>query len=276
LSVSLFGVLNVTPDSFSDGGSYMDPSRALARALEMAAAGADVIDVGGESTRPPGSTYGAPEGVSEEDELLRVLPVVRALVARGLCVSVDTRRGRVARAVLEAGASMINDVSGGADAALLAAVVAHHAELVLMHNRGRGERSGDNVRYVDVVEDVCSELGSAVRRARELGVPEGRIWLDPGIGFAKTARQSAELLARLPELCALGHPVLVGTSRKSFLSELCVAAGDVSVPVGERLAGSLATATLAVWNGARGVRAHDVEATRQALAVALGVVEARR
>jgi dihydropteroate synthase len=276
LSVLLFGVLNVTPDSFSDGGAYLDPSRAVERARAMVRAGADVIDVGGESTRPPGTTYGTPAEVSAEEELARVLPVVEALVAGGVRVSVDTRRGLVAERVLSAGAAIINDVSGGADPTLLAAAARHGAELILMHTRGRGERSGNNVRYRDVVHDVARELRGFVARAREAGVLASRIWLDPGIGFAKTATQSTELLARLPELCALGQPLLVGTSRKSFLAELCAARGDAAPAPAERVAGSLATATLAVWHGARAIRAHDVEATRQALVVAEAMRGARR
>lgn len=276
LSVSLFGVLNVTPDSFSDGGRYLAPAEAVKRALAMVRAGADTVDVGGESSRPPGATYGRPAEVSVDEELARVLPVVEALVARGVRVSVDTRRGVVAEQALALGAAVINDVSGGADPALLDAVARRGAELVLMHTRGRGERSGDNVRYRDVVHEVARELRGFAARAVDAGVATDRIWLDPGIGFAKTAAQSTELVARLPELCALGYPVLVGTSRKSFLAELCVAQGDVAPAPDARLPGSLATATLAVWHGARAVRAHDVEATRQALIVAGAMREARR
>ncbi|MFT3921524.1 MAG: dihydropteroate synthase [Myxococcales bacterium] len=270
-------MLNVTPDSFSDGGSFFDPAPALSHAERMLREGADVIDVGGESSRPPGKTYGAGfEPVDAQEELRRVLPVVEALVARGVRVSVDTVKPEVARRVLEAGAAIINDVSGGRSEALLEAVGARRgAELVLMHTRGRGECHGDNVAYGDVAAEVRDELLSAVERARRCGVPSECIWLDPGLGFAKTAQQSAQLVSRIDLLLATHLRVLVGPSRKSFIAELAKdASGELPPPV-RRLGGTAAAVTLAVWAGAQAVRVHDVAEMRQAVELTQGIARAR-
>ncbi len=272
----LWGVLNVTPDSFSDGGRFLAPEAALRHAERLLEAGADVIDVGGVSTRPPGRTYGAgaPE-VPAEEELRRVLPVVERLVAvLGAVVSVDTFRGEVAEAVLQAGARIVNDVSAGRDERLLRAVAGRGAELVLMHNRGRGEREGAAVRYDDVLREAAAELREAVARAVALGVSPEHVWVDPGIGFAKTARQSMRLCARarrFGELVGPEHPVLLGPSRKSFLAVSAPRPDGTLPSPQEREAG---TAVVVAWAAAQGVdavRVHDVAAQRQAVAIGLAL-----
>jgi dihydropteroate synthase len=268
---AVWGVINVTPDSFSDGGRFQSAEDAVRAASYLVAEGADVVDVGGESTRPRGPTYG--EGavpVSAEEELRRVLPVVQRLVQAGVVVSVDTNKGEVASRVLQAGARVINDVTGGRDDALLAAVARHRAELVLMHNRSSGAVDASTTRYDDVVEDVLRELRPRVERALAAGIARDRLWLDPGLGFAKTAEQSLALLARTAELVARaeGLRVLVGASRKSFLAETIRRAGGAPPPPDRRLAPSLVAAVHAARCGAHAVRVHDVGATRQALAMA--------
>ncbi len=266
---ALWGVLNVTPDSFSDGGRFLDVAAALAHARRMLAEGADVVDVGGASSRPPGRTYGqgAPQ-VPLEEELRRVLPVVERLVGElGAVVSVDTTRPEVAEASLQAGARIVNDVSCGRDPRLLQVVAAHGAELVLMHNRGRGEREGATVRYGDVVAEAAAEVREAVGRAVALGVAPERIWVDPGIGFAKTAEQSLRLCleaARFGRLVGSAHRVLLGPSRKSFIAELAPRADGTPPPPLEREAGTAAIVALAAAGGVDAVRVHDVAAHRQA------------
>jgi dihydropteroate synthase len=272
----IWGVLNVTPDSFSDGGAYLDLEAALARARRMVDEGAIVVDVGGESTRPKGNTYGAgAEAVSAAEEALRVLPVVKALVEQGIRVSVDTTKAEVAGAACQAGASVVNDVSCGASIALLRATAEAGAELVLMHNRGRGECAGENVRYADVVQDVVAELLAAVERAVAAGVARERIWLDPGLGFAKTAEQSLTLLAHTDVLVATGHRVLVGPSRKSFIAELARSPTGQRPPVHERIGGTAASVCTAAMLGAHAVRVHEVVETRQAALLGCRVREAR-
>lgn len=266
---SIWGVLNVTPDSFSDGGRFLDVKAAVAHGIQMARDGASVIDVGGASSRPPGATYGAgAEPVSVEEELARVLPVVRALVYEELFVSIDTTHGAVARAALKAGATIVNDVSMGADPDLLAAVAEHDAQLVLMHSRSGGRVDASTSVYGDLVGAVAAELEVAVATARAAGVT--RVWIDPGLGFAKTAEQSAMLLASLPQLRA--HfprvPVLVGASRKSFLGKLAPALDGSPAPAADRLHASVVAAEFAARCGADAVRVHDVAPTRQALLVA--------
>lgn len=274
MSCEVWGVLNVTPDSFSDGGAYFDPSTAVAHAEGLVAAGAHVIDVGGESSRPKGATYGkGAETVSSYEELRRVLPVIERLVALGLRVSIDTVKADVAREALKAGAQIVNDVSCASSIPLLEVVAEAGAELVIMHNRGKGERSGANVAYRDVVSDVCVELDAAVQRAVALGVPRRDIWIDPGIGFAKTARQSALLLARTSELVALGQRVLVGASRKSFIAELAPNVDGQAPEPDARLGGSAAAVTMAVLGGCHAVRVHDVAVMRQAVKVSLAMRE---
>jgi dihydropteroate synthase len=237
------GVLNVTPDSFSDGGRWLDPDAAVAHGLAMAAEGADVVDVGGESTRP-----GAAE-VALEEELQRVLPVVDALSPH-VRVSIDTRKREVAEAALDAGATIVNDVS----ASLYDVAAVHEAGWVAMHMRGTPLTMQHQAQYDDVVGEVREFLLQRARLALAAGVAE--VWIDPGLGFAKTAEHNLTLLARLDELAALGHPVLVGASRKSFIGRLI---GDA--PVEDRFEGSLALAVWAMEKGAAMVRVHDVRAT---------------
>lgn len=268
--VSLWGVLNVTPDSFSDGGRFDSLEAAIDHARRMRDEGADVIDVGGESSRPKGKDYGdGAEHVPMAEELERVLPVVEALVADGITVSVDTVKAEVARAGLAAGARFVNDVSGGASLALLEAVAANDGRLVLMHNRGKGETESGNTHYSDVVATVAAELTQSVARARGAGVAEDRLWVDPGLGFAKTAAQSMELLTRTAELRArLGLPMLIGPSRKSFIARTAPNAdGSLPSPT-ERESGTAVACALAVLGGCDALRVHDVGAMRQAALVA--------
>lgn len=248
------GILNVTPDSFFDGGRYLDHAVAIARGREMITEGADIVDVGGESTRPGAAP------VSEDEELRRVIPVVEAL-AGDVRVSIDTTKAAVARRAVEAGAVMVNDVSSS-----LEHVAAETgAAFVAMHRRGMPSDMQDDPRYVDVVAEVAAYLGAHAARATSAGV--GEVWVDPGIGFGKTVVHNLQLLAALPELVALGYPVLVGTSRKSFLGRIAagtVAGGAPPATAEDRFEGSLASATYAMANGAAAVRVHDVSATLQA------------
>ena len=243
------GVLNVTPDSFSDGGLWLDPSAAIDHAHEMVAEGAAMVDVGGESTRP-----GA-ELVDEEEELRRVLPVIERLVSEDILVSIDTRKASVARRAVQAGARIINDTAGEAVDPLMDVVAAESgAAVIVMHSRGTPATMRSLTEYVDVVDDVRAFL---LKRAGELesaGVQRDAIALDPGFGFAKDPDQNLELLNRLDELTAVDFPVLAGTSRKSFIGRV------LDLPEGERLEGTAATIAWAVWKGARLVRVHDVAA----------------
>lgn len=262
----IMGVLNITPDSFSDGGRFLDRDRAVERALEMVEAGADIVDVGGESTRP-GS-----EGVSLEQELERVVPVIGEIASRTqVRISVDTTRARVAAEAISAGAGMVNDVSMlRGDEGLAAEVAGAGADLVIMHSRKTPRDMQEEIRYGDVVNDVRDELMAAVERAVGGGVGKDRIWIDPGIGFAKTAAQNLELMARLEELVALSFPVLVGPSRKSFIGAY------TDAPVDRREGGTAAAVALSVANGARAVRVHDVAVMRQAAIIAHEISRATR
>jgi dihydropteroate synthase len=257
----LMGICNVTPDSFSDGGKYLTPEAARSRVDELLAEGADIVDVGGESTRPGSSP------VSADEQLRRVLPVV-SYAAKKALVSIDTTSAEVARECLQAGASIVNDVSCLGDEALARVAAEYRAPFVLMHSRGpqaamRGYSEYPDDAYPDLVTDVLREWGVAAARAEALGVERGALLMDPGLGFAKNARQSAELLRRTSELvAAAGVPVLVGASRKSFLK-----IADASAAPGERLGASLAAALHAAREGASVLRVHDVRATRQALAL---------
>lgn len=248
----VMGVLNVTPDSFSDGGLWLDPDAAVERGLVMAAEGADVVDVGGESSRP-----GA-RPVAEAEELARVVPVISALAAH-VRVSVDTTKVRVAEAALEAGASLLNDIS----ASLAAVAGAAGAGWVAMHMRGAPACMQALADYDDVVAEVCEVLAERAEWGARLGV--GEVWVDPGIGFAKSAQHNLLLLRHLGRLAEIGYPVLVGTSRKAFLGPLSSPAGQPPAGVGDRLEASLASAAWAVEQGATMVRVHDVAATVQAL-----------
>ncbi len=260
----LMGIVNTTPDSFSDGGRFLDADAAVAQALRLAGEGADLVDVGGESTRP-----GAPP-VDPAEELRRVVPVVERLRARGfpLPISVDTAKGAVARAALAAGADLVNDVSGLGDRDLARAVADAGVPVVLMHMRGTPADMQSCAVYRDVAAEVAAELEGALARAAAAGIPRERTILDPGIGFAKTAEQSVELLARVGELRRLGRPLLVGPSRKSFIGK-CTGA-----PVGERVPGTLAAVTACVLAGVELLRVHDVAPCRQAALVAAALREA--
>jgi dihydropteroate synthase len=245
------GVLNVTPDSFSDGGLYLDAERAVAHGLDMARQGADVVDVGGESSRP-----GA-EPVSEGEELRRVVPVVQALSPH-VRVSVDTVKRAVAEAAIAAGATLVNDIS----ASLWPVAAESGAGWIAMHKQGAPPTMQHDPHYDDVVAEVHGFLLARARAALEGGV--GEVWVDPGIGFGKTAAHNLALLHHLPELVAEGLPVLVGTSRKSFLGRLAPGPAGEPSGVGRRLPGSIATATWAMLAGAAMVRVHDVPSARQA------------
>ena len=259
----VMGVLNVTPDSFSDGGSATDLSRAIEKAEMMVAAGAAIIDVGGESTRP-----GA-ELVPVAEELRRVVPVVDALCQHlDTIVSVDTRKPEVMRAALAAGAHMINDVSALQSAEALALLVESEAAVCLMHMQGEPASMQQTPTYTDVVAEVRSFLAARITSVTGAGISLDRILVDPGFGFGKSLQHNLRLLKELAQLTDLGCPLLVGLSRKSMLGEL------LNVPPLERLNGSLAAAALAVSAGARVVRSHDVGATVEALRVVDGVLEA--
>jgi dihydropteroate synthase len=266
----VFGVLNVTPDSFSDGGRYADVDAAVAHAQQMRADGADVVDVGGESTRP-GS-----ERIAAEVEVARVLPVIRELAAAGVTMSIDTTRAAVAAAALDAGVSMVNDVSGGlADPDMGRVVADAGCPWILMHWRGHSRRMGELAVYSDVVKEVCAELSERVDAAVAAGVAHDRLILDPGLGFAKTAEHNWRLSAHLDAVVALGRPVLVGTSRKSYLGRLLAGADGTPRPADGRDAATAATSLLAVAAGAWGVRVHDVRDTVDAIRV-WRAVEAHR
>jgi dihydropteroate synthase len=267
----VMGVLNLTPDSFSDGGLWRDPAEAVDRGLAMLAEGADLLDLGAESTRPGGGVYG--EGartVPPEEEAERLLPVLEALRRRtDAPLSVDTRKGEVARRALDAGADLINDVSALADPALARAVAEAGCPVVLMHSRGELATMQMDIRFADLLGEVRAEMGLAVERAVAAGIAREQIVLDPGIGFGKTWRQNLALLRHLPELGGLGRPLLVGASRKSFLARAVEEArpGTPAPAPRERLPGSLAAVAWAAAHGAALLRVHDVVETVQFLAV---------
>ena len=265
----VMGVVNVTPDSFSDGGQWFVAAAAVAHGRELLAQGADVLDVGGESTRP-----GA-ERPSVDEELRRVLPVVRDLAAAGAVVSVDTMRATVAEQALEAGAAMVNDVSGGlADASMPPLVAEAGVPFVVMHWRGHSADMQARAVYGDVVAEVRDELLRRVDTLTARGVAVDRIVLDPGFGFAKVAAHNWTLLAHLDALVALGHPVLVGTSRKTFLGRLGVPEGGTPRAPLDRDVATAATSVHAARAGAWGVRVHHVPSTLDALRVEQAIEEA--
>jgi dihydropteroate synthase len=260
----IMGIVNVTPDSFSDGGRYLDKDAAVEHGCALVAQGADLLDVGGESTRPGAEAVGARE------ERARTEPVVRELARRtGVPVSIDTSKADVAQAALEAGARIVNDVSALARDPAMAAVVARSgAAVVLMHMRGTPAEMQERATYRDLLGEVHDELALALERARGAGIPQARIAVDPGLGFAKRAEHNLLLLRRLRELKQLGRPLLVGASRKSFLGKL------TGRPAPERAGASVAAAAVAALNGAAAVRVHDVAETREALAVCDAVLGA--
>jgi len=266
----VMGVVNVPPDSFSDGGQWFEPGAAIDHGRELLAQGADILDVGGESTRP-----GARRPAVEE-ELRRVLPVVSALAAEGAVVSVDTMRASVAAAALEAGAGMVNDVSGGLADPQMAGVVADAGvPYVAMHWRGHSSDMQARAVYDDVAGEVCAELLGRAQALSAAGVAAERLVLDPGFGFAKLAEHNWALLAHLESVLALGYPVLVGTSRKAFLGRLGVPVGGEPRPPLDRDVATAATSALAAQQGAWGVRVHHIPSTLDAMRVAQAVTEAR-
>lgn len=256
----VMGVLNVTPDSFSDGGQFFAFERAIEQAERMISEGADIIDIGGESTRP-GSEF-----VSEAEELRRVIPIIEQLAASSsIPISIDTTKPSVARAALEAGAEIVNDISGlRFDPAIADEVANAKAGLVLMHSRGTPKDMQQMPPVADIVSEVISGLRQSVAIAEEHGVPRASIAIDPGIGFGKTAEQNVELIAKLDQLASVfpDLPLMIGTSRKSFIGKLL---GDA--PADQRLYGTLASVVAAVMNGAQIVRVHDVKATADAVRV---------
>jgi len=258
----LMGIVNVTPDSFSDGGSYPSVEAAVEHGLRLAQEGAAILDVGGESTRPP--VYGAAAEVSAAEEIGRVVPVVEALAGRaGVPVSIDTRKAAVARAALAAGASIVNDVTAlRHDPGSGAAAADAGALVVLMHMRGTDPRTMQNdLSYSAPIEEIAVHLSDAAARAQAAGIPAGRIALDPGLGFGKSAAHNLLLIARLRRFCELGFPIVVGASRKGFTARYSGLPADA--PPRLRLAGSLAAAAEAAARGASVVRVHDVAATRR-------------
>ena len=269
------GVVNVTPDSFSDGGRFLDARAAVTHGQDLAAEGADILDIGGESTRP-----GA-EPVSVEEELRRVIPVIEGLMDSTPThpqISIDTSKAAVAEAALDAGASLVNDVSAfRADPVIAGLVADSGAECCLMHMLGEPRTMQRDPRYGEVVAEVKAFLEERLRFAVGEGVREDRIMLDPGIGFGKTVAHNLELLRRLDELAALGRPLVIGTSRKSFLGRIAADAAGREEPLGarHRLPGTLATNVLALERGASVFRVHDVAPVREALAVAAATLGGR-
>ncbi|MCH7563419.1 MAG: dihydropteroate synthase [Gemmatimonadetes bacterium] len=256
------GVVNVTPDSFSDGAEFLDAPSAIAYARTLVEEGADIIDIGGESTRP-----GA-QPVSAEEEMARVLPVIEGLAGQigGALISIDTWKASVARRAVDAGARIVNDVTGGRDPEMLGTVAGLGAGYVHMHMRGTPETMATLTDYEDVVHEVKDELSRGIAQAREAGIIE--VYVDPGIGFAKTADQSCEILRRLSELADLGAPLLVGPSRKSFIGHI------TGLPADQRLEGTIAAVVISVLGGASIVRVHDVASARQALIVTEAIHDA--
>jgi len=261
----IMGIVNVTPDSFSDGGLFLDPERAIRHARELLAGGADLLDIGGESTRP-----GA-RAVTAEEELARVAPVIAAMGDTDAPISIDTSKLAVADAALDAGAEIVNDVTALRGEPELAELCAQRdCGLVLMHMRGTPRTMQENPTYDDVVDEVKAFLAERIEFATAAGVAEERIWVDPGIGFGKTVDHNLELLRRLGELRELGRPIVIGTSRKSFLGNL------TGREVDERLGGTVASNVLALRAGADVFRVHDVVEVDQALRVAEAILDGRR
>jgi dihydropteroate synthase len=266
----VMGVLNVTPDSFSDGGTFLEPRRAIEHALDMERAGADLLDIGGESTRP-GST-----GTRAETELARILPVLEGLRgALKIPISVDTRKSEVAEAAIRAGAQIINDISGlRSDPGIAEVARRRGVPLILMHMRGEPETMQKGPFARDVMKDVTQGLRASITKARKAGVAKSQIIIDPGIGFGKSFEQNYELLRKLPELAKLGYPIMVGTSRKGFLGATLARQGE-SAPVEERLWATATTLTASILGGAHIVRVHDVAEMVQVARVSDCLLDAR-
>ncbi len=266
----VMGVLNLTPDSFSDGGLWVDPEAAIGHALYMIDSGAELLDLGAESTRPGGGVYGAgAKDLSAAQELDRLMPVLERLRPQvSLPISVDTRKGRVAEEALAAGADMVNDISALADPDLADAVAAAECPIVLMHSRGELQTMQRGIRFENLLDEVTAELDAAVERACAAGIARHNNFIDPGIGFGKTAEQSLALLRHLDDLHPLGLPILVGASRKSFIGHL------TGAPAGDCLPGSLAAVAWAARHEVAVVRVHDVSQTVQFLDVWEAIREA--
>ncbi|MCA0435942.1 MAG: dihydropteroate synthase [Actinobacteria bacterium] len=264
------GIVNVTPDSFSDGGRYLAADAAVAHGRTLLAQGADLLDIGGESTRP-----GA-QRPDEAEELRRVIPVIRALAQAGAVVSVDTMRAQVAAEALAAGARIVNDVSGGlADPEILQVAAGRpDTTYVVMHWRAHGAVMNDYAAYDDVVADVCAELAARVAAARQAGIAPDRLVLDPGLGFSKEAEHNWALLAALPRLAELGHPLLIGASRKRFLGALLAGPDGTPADPAARDAATAAVSALVASQGVWAVRVHDVAASVAAVAVAAALTDA--
>lgn len=266
---AVMGVVNVTPDSFSDGGRWFDTTAAVKRGLDLVVEGADLVDVGGESTRPGAGR------IDEEEELRRVVPVVRGLTAEGVTVSVDTMRASVAEQAVAAGAVLVNDVSGGlADPRMIPVVAAARVPFVVMHWRGFSENMYSRAVYDDVVAEVVAELRARMDAVVAGGIPPELLIVDPGLGFAKQAEHTLTLLAHLRELRALGHPVLIAASRKRFLGRVLAKDGGVP-PARELDPATAAVSAIAAHEGAWAVRVHEVRASADAVRVARAVEAAR-
>lgn len=261
----IMGILNCTPDSFSDGGRFDSSTQAIAHGIQMARDGADIIDVGGESSRP-----GA-EPVSAQNEIRRVVPVIQALKNHlpDALISVDTTKAQVAAAALEAGANLVNDISGGADTAMLPTVASYDAGIVVMHMRGQPRNMQEHTAYINVTAEVHSFLSLRAEQAIAAGIPRDLVWLDPGIGFGKDDPANVRLLADVPDLAALGHPIVLGVSRKSLIGRLTGAEVD------DRLPGSLAGLTPTIGLPRVIVRVHDPRPTLQFLKILAAIKEAQ-
>ena len=261
----VMGVINLTPDSFSDGGRFADPLAAVAHARTLLDQGADLLDLGAESTRPGSSP------VPPEEQWRRLEPVLRALSADGrACVSVDTSSAQVAALAIESGAEVINDVTAMGDPGMAGVLARSNAGVVLMHMQGAPSTMQSDPRYEDCAREVADFLRTKLGRAEHAGIDRSRVALDPGIGFGKTVRHNLELIARVGEIAALGRPVVVGASRKGFLGHL------LELPVDQRLEGGLAAHAVAIFQGARIVRTHDIAATSRMARIALALAAAAR
>ncbi|MDD5225001.1 MAG: dihydropteroate synthase [bacterium] len=257
----LMGILNVTPDSFYDGGRYSDRSRAREQALRMADEGADILDIGGESTRPGAET------VSPEEEIQRVVPLIESLAGKiSIPISIDTYKAKVARAAIAAGAEMVNDISGLTfDPEMVSVVAESGVPVVLMHTLGRPQVMQENPVYRDLIREIKEFLAGAIQKAERSGVRAENIIVDPGIGFGKTLEHNLEIINRLAEFQDLGKPVMIGPSRKSFIGRI------LDEPAGERLEGTLAAVAIAAWNGAEIIRVHDVRETRKVVLITAAI-----
>jgi len=264
---ALMGILNVTPDSFSDGGRYDSTATAIEAGLRMVDEGADLIDVGGESTRP-----GA-ESVSVAEELRRTIAVVEGLAARGVVVSIDTSKPEVALQAVLAGASVVNDITGLASPEMVDVCAAAQCIVCIMHMQGEPRTMQENPTYADVVSEVRDSLFQRTAELAKRGIDFGRMWVDPGIGFGKTADHNIKLIANLDEFVAFGFPVLVGVSRKSFIGR--IGGRGVVLPVEERLPGTIAAQAMAQQRGARIIRAHDVKESRQTIEIVAAIMASK-